>query len=219
MSSLFSLWGQYVGPFAQGLLVTLKITGLGLAVGIGLGAILAAFRLSKFRLLRLVGALYVDIMRAIPVLVLLFMAYYGLGQVGIRLPGVLAATAALGGFYASLYCEIFRGGVTGVPRGQWEAAQALGMGPWLRLRKVVLPQAFLAILLPSTNQASNILKDSSLVVTIGAADLTSQAYQASADTFKPMDMFILAGLFYFGLYLIISRALGRWELHVQRTRG
>lgn len=216
---MLTLWGQYIGPFLDGLVVTMEVTGLGLAVALLAGGLLAACRLSRFRLLRIVAAAYVDVLRAIPVLVLLFIAYYGLGQVGVKLSGLWAATVALGAFYASLFAEIFRGGIQGVDFGQREAAAALGMGPWLRMRKVILPQAFVRILLPSTNQASNIIKDSSLVVTIGVADLMAHAYQASAATFQPMDMFLLAGLVYFGLYLVVSRAVGRWELSVQRRRS
>lgn len=219
MNGTFSLWDQYIGAFLDGLVITLEITGLGLGVALVLGGILAYCRISRFTVLRLVSAVYVDFMRAIPVLVLLFMAYYGLGQIGITLSGLWSATLALGAFYASLFCEIFRGGVQSVGVGQREAAEALGMSHWLRLRKVTLPQAFLAVLLPSTNEASNIIKDSSLVVTIGVSDLMSQAYNAQAATFKPMDMFVLAGIMYFIVYLLISRALGRWELSVQRRRG
>lgn len=217
--SVLSLWGQYIGSFLHALVTTIEITLLGLAVAVVLGSALAAMRSSKLAVLRFAASAYVDVMRAIPVLVLLFIAYYGLGQVGLALSGVTSAVVALGAFYASLFAEIFRGGIKSVERGQHEAAAALGMGTWLQIRKVVVPQAFMAILLPSTNEISNIIKDTSLVVTIGVTDLMSQAYQASSDTFQPMDMFILAGLVYLGLYLVISRALGRWEVSVQRRRS
>jgi polar amino acid transport system permease protein len=197
----------------------MEITGLGLAVAVVLGAILAGFKLSKFKALRVIATVYVDIIRSIPVLVLLFLAYYGLGQLGLTLSGIASATAALGAFYAALLCEIFRGGVQGVERGQREAADALGLGRVSGFVRVILPQAVLRILPPSTNQLSNIIKDSSLVVTIGVADLMARSYEASATTFKPMDMFVLAGLIYMALYLVIARAIGRWELNVQRRRG
>ncbi|MGH9071797.1 MAG: amino acid ABC transporter permease [Acidimicrobiales bacterium] len=217
--NLLSLWGQYIVPFLHGLAVTVELTVLGLVVAIVLGALVAACRLSRLRLLRWLGAVYVDILRSVPVLVLLFIAYYGLGQVGLKLSGVEAGTAALGVFYAALFAEIFRGGFQSVQQGQHEAAQALGLGAWLRLWKVVAPQAFLAVVLPSTNEFSNIIKDTSLVVTIGVADLMSKAYEASANTFQPMDMFVLAGLIYLCLYLVVARGLGRWEANVQRRRS
>ena len=216
---LFSLWGQYLGSLLSGLATTVELTLLGLAVAVAGGALLAALRSSRLRVLRVPAIVYVDLLRSIPVLVLLFIAYYGMGQLGLNLSGVLAATLALGSFYAALFAEIFRGGMQGVDRGQREAAAALGMSTAQQLKQVILPQAFVAILLPSTNQMSNIIKDSSLVVTIGVADLMSKAYQASAQSFQPMDMFILAGIIYFCVYLIISRALAKWELSVARHRS
>lgn len=216
---MLSLWGRYFVPFLHGLAVTVEITGAALVLAVAIGALLTGCKISRFRALRLVSTLYVEAFRATPVLVLLFIAYYGLGQVGFRLSGYWAATLTLGTFFGALFAEIFRGGLQGVEGGQREAAEALAMGRWLRLRKVVLPQAFLAILLPSTNTVANIIKTTSLVVTIGVADLMSQANAASSATFEPMDMYLLAGLMYLALYLLISRALGRWELHVQRRYG
>ncbi len=213
---MLALWGRFVVPFLHGLTVTVEITGAALVLAITVGALLAGCRLSRFRTLRLVATLYIEAFRATPVLVLLFIAYYGLGQVGFRLSGYWAATLTLGTFFGSLFAEIFRGGFQGVDLGQHEAAEALAMGRWLRLRKIVLPQAFLAILLPSTNTVANIIKTTSLVVTIGVADLMSQANAAASATFEPMDMYVLAGLMYLAVYLLISRVLGRWELHVQR---
>lgn len=216
---MLSLWGRYFLPFLHGLAVTVEITAAALVLAVAIGAALAACKVSRFRVLRLLAVLYVEAFRATPVLVLLFIAYYGLGQVGFRLSGYWAATLTLGVFFGSLFCEIFRGGLQSVDRGQHEAAEALAMTRWVRLRKVVLPQAFLAILLPSTNTIANLIKTTSLVVTIGVADLMSQANAASSTTFEPMDMYLLAGLMYLVLYLLISRALGRWELRVQRRYG
>lgn len=216
---MISLWGQYVGAFFDGLGVTVELTALGLVVAVIAGAVLAGMRSSPRWVLSLPARAYIDVMRSVPVLVLLFIAYYGLGQLGLKLSGIAAGVVALGAFYASLFAEVFRGGFSSVSRGQREAADALGMGRWLRVRQVILPQAFVAILLPSTNLLSDLIKDTSLVVIIGVADLMAQSYRAASATFEPMYMFILAGLMYFGLYLLISQALGRWERDVQRRRS
>lgn len=213
------LWERYFGPFLEGLLVTLQLTVLGLIVAVVVGALLAECRLSNLKILRIVGAVYVDIVRATPTLVVLFLVYYGLGDVGVLIPAFWAGVVGLGLFYAALFAEIFRGGIESVHRGQTEAADALGMSPWLRLRKVTLPQAFVPILLPSTNTVADFIKDTSLVIVIGVADLTSAAAEGSSDTYRPMDMYVLAALMYFALYLLISRVLARWELNVQRRRN
>lgn len=216
---MISLWGHYIGRFFAGLGVTVELTALGLLVAVVVGAVLAGMRSSPRRVLRLPARLYIDVMRSVPVLVLLFIAYYGLGQLGLKLSSFGAGVAALGVFYASLFAEVFRGGFAGVGRDQREAADALGMGRWLRMRRVILPQAFVSILLPSTNVLSDLIKDTSLVVIVGASDLMAVAYRASSVTFEPMDMLVLAGLMYFALYLLLSQALGRWERNVQRRRS
>lgn len=216
IASIWGLWSSYLPSFLDGLVVTMEITGLGLGVAIVFGMILAGCRLSRFRVLRLLATIYVDVLRSVPVLVLLFLAYYGLGQLGLTLSGIASATVALGAFYSALLCEIFRGGIQGVERGQREAADALGLKRTSVFVRVTLPQAILLILAPSTNQVSNIIKDSSLVVTIGVADLMARSYEASSTTFQPMDMFVLAGIIYMVLYVVLARVLGRWERNVQR---
>ena len=113
---MISLWGQYVGRFFAGLGVTVELTALGLLVAVAVGAVLAGMRSSPSRALRLPARLYIDTMRSVPVLVLLFIAYYGLGQVGVKLSSFGAGVAALGVFYASLFAEVFRGGFAGVAR-------------------------------------------------------------------------------------------------------
>ncbi len=215
---MFSAWVQYLPQLLKGVGVTLELTGLSLVVAVVFGFILALARLSRIRGLDLLATWYVEIIRAIPVLILLFMAYYSLGQVGIALSGMTAAVVSLGGFYATQYGEIFRGAILSIDRGQTEAAAALGLPSSVTMRRVILPQAFFAILPPATNQLSNLIKDTSLVFTISLADLMYQTYAALSINFLPMDMLLLAGVIYFIFYLVIAKFLGRWELNVQRSR-
>ncbi len=216
---MIHLWGEYFGNFVGGLGISIEITIAGLVVALVGGAGLAGLRLSRFRILRLIGTMYVEVVRATPMLLVLYIMYFGLGQVGIKLPAYWAAVIALGTFYAAQFTEIFRGGILSVDRGQREAADALGMSRWLRLRKIILPQAVISILLPSTNAMADIIKDSSLVITIGLSDLMARTYEATSATFEPMDMFLLAGLMYLIVYLLLSRVLGRLEFNVQRRIG
>ena len=218
-AGIFALWGQYFGNFLDGLGISLEITIAGLAFALVAGAGFAALRLARFRVLRFIGTAYVEVVRATPMLLVLYIMYFGLGQVGIKLPAYWAAVIALGTFYAAQFTEIFRGGIQSVDRGQREAADALGLSRWQRLRKVVLPQAVMTILLPSTNALADIIKDSSLVITIGLSDLMARTYEATSATFEPMDMFLLAGVMYLVVYLLLSRVLGRLELNVQRRHG
>ncbi|MCF8565245.1 amino acid ABC transporter permease [Alicyclobacillus tolerans] len=215
---MVQLWIQYLPQMWKGVWMTLELTVAALILALVLGFVLAFARLSRFRVLNLVATWYTEIVRAVPVLVILFIVYYSLGNI-LKLSGILSAVISLGAFYATQYGEIFRGAILGVDRGQTEAAFALGMTNRTIMRKVILPQAFFSILPPSTNQLSNLIKDTSLVFTIGVADLMFQAYQAASATFLPLDMLLLAGVIYFVFYLILSKFLARWELNVQRSRS
>lgn len=215
---MLQLWIQYLPQMWQGVGLTLELTAAALVLALVFGFILALARLSRFRLLNLLATWYTEIVRAVPVLVILFIVYYSLGNL-LKLSGLVSAIVSLSAFYATQYAEIFRGAILGVDRGQTEAASALGMTQRTIMRKIILPQAFFSILPPSTNQLSNLIKDTSLVFTIGVADLMFQAYQASAATFLPLDMLLLAGVIYFIFYIILSKFLARWELNVQRSRS
>jgi His/Glu/Gln/Arg/opine family amino acid ABC transporter permease subunit len=202
-----------------GLKVTLEITIATFVIGVIVGAALTACRLSRWRALRVVATIYIDTVRSIPTLVILFLVYYSLGQFGLNFSGMMAAIWGLGFYYASLFAEIFRAGIQSVGQGQREAALALGIKRRTLVMKVLLPQALLYVLAPTTNQVSNIIKDTSLVVTIGVADLMSQAYTAGSQTFLPMDMLVLAGILYLIVYFILTQVLVRWEANVQRRRS
>lgn len=219
MTVLWHTWVQAFPAFLGGVRVTLELTGVSLLIALVLGFLLALARLSGVGVLRGAATGVVEVIRSIPTLILLFTAYYSLPQIGITVSGFVAAVGTLGIFYATLYGEIFRGAILAVDRGQREAAQALGLSPVTSLRTVILPQAFLRILPPATNQLSNLIKDTSLVFTIGLADLMFQAYNAGASNFRYFDMFILAGVLYFACYLILSKLLARWEMNVQRQRA
>ncbi len=219
MHVLLSEWRSNFGHFLSGLGVTLELTGVSLAIALLLGFIMALARLSGVRPLELVTTWVVEIIRAIPVLILLFIAYFSLGSVGIKMSSFVSAVVALGVFYATLYAEIFRGGILAVDRGQREAAQALGLPSGIIMQKIILPQAFFNILPPATNQLSNLIKDTSLAFTIGVAELMFQANNAGATDFRFFDDFLLAALMYFVFYLILSKLLARWELNVQQHRS
>lgn len=215
---MLQLWAHYLPRFLHGTVVTLELTVTGLLLALVLGAVTAALRMAPNRLLRNVAAVYIEVVRAIPVIVLLFIAYFSLAEMGIVLPAFPCVVLTLGVFYATLYGEYFRGGVESVPRGQREAAIALGLPRSVVLRRIILPQALNAILPPATNSAADLLKDTSLVVTIGGvAEIMYQAYGAAATTFQPMTMYVLAGLFYFPIYYVLSKVLRGWEVrHAQR---
>lgn len=219
MQTLWSAWMQYLPLLLRGTAMTVELTAAALVVGVLFGFLLALGRLSRVPALDTLATGYVEVVRAIPVLIILFITYYGFAELGLVLSGITAAVVSLGGFYATQYGEIFRGAILGIDRGQTEAATALGLTSAQTMRRVVLPQAFFTILPPATNQLSNLIKDTSLVFTISVADLMYQANSALSVNFLPMDMLLEAGVIYFIFYLIIAKVLGRWEVSVQRRRN
>jgi polar amino acid transport system permease protein len=164
---------------------------LGLAGGLGL----ALTRLYARAPFRVAAIAYIDVFRAIPLLVLLIVVYYALPFVGVRLPPFAAATTALSLVSSAYAAEIFRAGIEAVPRGQSEAARALGLRPWIVMAKVVLPQAVRIVVPPITSNSINVLKDTALASVVAMPDLLKQATQAQALSANPTPLIAAAGIY------------------------
>lgn len=213
------IWQRYLPALLSGVGTTLQVTMGALLLATVLGFVAALGRISRQRLAHGVATVYVEAVRSTPAIVLLFLVYYSLGEVGLALPAFWAAVLSLGVFSGAFYAEIFRAGIEGVHRGQVEAAQALGLPPARIMRRVILPQAAVAILPPATSMAIDTIKATALVVTIGAPDLMYHAYRGASDTFRPMDLFLLAGIIYLVICYSLSRLVRRLEQHAQRARA
>ncbi|MBP6008569.1 MAG: amino acid ABC transporter permease [Rhodoferax sp.] len=177
-----------------------------------LGLLVALAGLSRQRWLKVFNRGYVEVFRAIPLLVLLLWLFYGLPvivgvQLGVFATGVLAMSLSDSAFEA----EIFRAGIQSVPHGQLEAARALGL-PWgLQMRLVVLPQAIKAILPALGNQLVYVLKMSSLISVIGLAELTRKANELNVNEYRPLEIYSLLVLEYLMLILLVSYLVRRME--------
>ena len=183
---------------------SLKMTGLAFAVAAVLGLPLALARMAPGPL----GALafgYIEVMRGLPVLAVLFLIYFGLVPLGISLPAFSAAVAGLGLSGAAYLAEAYRAGVQAVDPGQAEAAQMVGMRRPAVLRHVVLPQAWPAVLPPMGNYLVALLKDTSIASIISAPELMLRARDLSSEYFLPMDYYLLVG----GMYLVMAWPLMR----------
>jgi polar amino acid transport system permease protein len=188
-------------------------------IGGGLaGFVVALARTSRSRLLRAASMAYIQVIQGTPVLIVLFLSYYGLSVLGIKLSPMLAAMLAMS-VYASAYLgEIWRGCIEAVPNGQWEASETLAMTRWQQLRHVVLPQA-LRLALPSTVGFSvQVVKNTSITSIIGVVELTRAGQLINNATFQPFQVFVVVALIYFALCFPLSRASKRMErkLHVHR---
>jgi polar amino acid transport system permease protein len=144
------------------------------------GLLICLMRLYGSKPVRLVAIGYIDILRAMPILVLLILIYYALPFVGIRFSSFTSATLALSMVLAAFTAEVLRAGIESIPRGQFEAASALGLPFWTAMRKVILPQALRVVIPPLTSNCVSIYKDTALASVVAMPDLLKQATDAQA---------------------------------------
>ena len=201
----------------QGLGVTVRLGIVSIVIGLIGGMALSLVRLYAYRALRASARVYIDVFRSLPLLVLLVLVYYALPFVGLRLSSFAAAATALSLVSSAYTAEIFRAGVEAVPRGQFEAAAALGLRFSVVLRLVILPQAVKIIMPPLTSNCINVIKDTALASVVAMPDLLKQATQAQALAANPTPL-IGAALLYLMLLLPLVRLVGYIESR-QRAAG
>jgi polar amino acid transport system permease protein len=194
----------------RGLLVTLQIGVTSILIGLAGGLFLAVARLYAPALAKLLIRGYVDIFRSIPLLVLLIVVYYALPFVGIRLSPFLSAMTALTMVSGAYTAEIFRAGIEAVPKGQFEASEALGLSYRQSMVDVILPQAIKIVIPPLTNNSINVVKDTALASVVAMPDLLKQATQAQALAANPSPL-ILAAVIYLAILWPLVVLVGRLE--------
>jgi polar amino acid transport system substrate-binding protein len=197
-----------------GITVFLSVTSMALAIALGLA--LAFVRLYGPPAARIASTAYIEVYRGTPLLIQLFILYYGLPNVGITLSPLTAAIIGLGMNYAAYEAEVYRGGIEAVPRGQMEAALSLGMPRLLALRRVVFPQAFRISLPAVTNDFIALFKDSSIVSVIAMVELTKTYGILAATTLRYFELGIIVALLYFGMSYPLSVMARRLE---RRLKG
>ena len=202
----------------EGLWITILLGLVSIVAGLVSGLSMALVRLYGAAPLRAAARVYIDVFRSIPLLVLLVLVYYALPFVGIRLTSFAAAATALTLVSCAYTAEIFRAGIEAIPKGQFEAAEAIGLGFFSSMRDVVLPQAFRIVVPPLTSNCINVLKDTALASVVAMPDLLKQATQAQALAANPTPL-IGAALLYLLLLLPLVRLVGYFEArHRASTR-
>jgi polar amino acid transport system permease protein len=194
---------KFLGDAAEFLPILLQGVGLTILVTLGslllstiLGLVWALLRVSGLHALSLLSAGLINVIRGIPIIVLLFYLYFVMPDFGITLTALQAAILGLGIAYSAYQAENFRAGIEAIDKGQIEAAQTIGMGWWLTMRRVVLPQAVKIVLPPYGNIMIMLLKDSSQASTITVAELALQGKLIASSTFKNTSVFTLVALMY-----------------------
>jgi len=194
----------------EGLGITVLLGAVSIVAGFVSGLLMALLRLYGFAVLRVLARVYIDVFRSIPLLVLLVLVYYALPFVGVRLSSFAAAATALSMVSCAYTAEIFRAGIEAIPKGQFEAADAIGLNFFDTMRDVVLPQALRIVTPPLTSNCINVLKDTALASVVAMPDLLKQATQAQALAANPTPL-IGAALLYLVLLLPLVRLVGHFE--------
>lgn len=207
---------SFLPILGRGALLTLAVSFVGMAIAVVFGMVTALTKLYGAHWARRLASLYVEIFRGTPLLIQLFLLFYGLPHVGIQMHPFVAAVVGLGLNYGACEAEIYRAGILAIPKTQYEAARALGLSHWQSLRHVILPQAFRIALPPSTNDFIALLKDSSLVSVITMVELTAAYSQLASTYFDYLGIGLITAAIYFLIgwpFVKVSRRLEQKAIH------
>lgn len=213
----FSLVQQYIPFLLEASVTTLEISILSIALGLILGIIIVIMRISKYKPLSLFASFYIWSLRGTPLLVQLFLVYFGLPQIGIELQPFAASVIALGINAGAYFAEILRGGILSIPKGQMEAAQSLGLSYPTIMRRIIFPQALRVSIPAIGNESITLLKDSSLasLVTVSELMMTSQRFASTNYAF--IEFYITAAILYLIMTTIFTFFLRKIEFKLSNS--
>src|SRR6476661_2027223 len=200
----------------SGVVLTIVVTIGSLLLSTVLGLVWAMMRVSGIRILSLLSASLINVIRGIPIIVLLFYIYFVMPDFGVTLSALQAAILGLGIAYSAYQAENFRAGIEAIDKGQIEAAQAIGMSWWQTMRRVVLPQAVKIVLPPYGNVMIMMLKDSSQASTITVAELALQGKLIASSTFKTTNVFTMVALMYLTMSIPLILLVRHFEKKANR---
>ncbi len=213
----FSFLSEYKLFFIDGLKYTIMLAFFTVIIGSIFGLLLSLMRLSKNRLLKFIGSSYVEFIRGTPLILQLYIIFYGLPFLGVVLPGFSAGIIALSMNSAAYISEIVRAGIQSVDKGQMEAARSIGMKKPMAMRYIIIPQAIKTILPALGNEFITVIKESSIVSVIGIHDLMYNADTVRGNTFRVFEPLIIAALMYFALTFGLSKILAVFERRMKTS--
>ena len=191
---------------------TVLLTLVAFAGGAVIGLIVAIMRVSNFWLLRAVAVCYIQLVQGTPLLVLLFVLFFGLPIFGLPVLPWIAAGVAFSVYAGAFLGEIWRGALQSIPKTQWEAGGSLGLGFFEQLRYVIVPQAVRVAIPPTIGFLVQLIKNTSLAATIGFVELTREGQLTTASTFQPFTVYIVVAL----LYFLMCFPLTQWSRTLER---
>jgi len=214
----FTVIPEYLDIVLWGAVWTIAITVGAAVVSFVGGIFLAVIALYALPIVRLPFRVFSFLFMGTPLLLQLFLIYFGLVQVGIDVPAFLAGVIGLGLHFAVYNSELFQTGILAVDKGQVEAARTLGLSRMQALRKVVVPQAIRDVIPPIGNNMIALLKDSALVSVIGVSELTLSAQRAIGSTYRPFEFYVLVAVIYYIINIFMEAAQRRVERRIQASR-
>ena len=202
-------------PLLRGLLWTIGLTAGAFMIGAVLGVPLLAARESRFWPVRFLAMTIIQIVRAVPPILWLFIIFFGLGMGVMPISPFTAALAGLGLIAAANMAEIYRGALSSLHHGQWEASAALNLGRWSTFRDIVAPQAFRVALPSAASYLIGLMKETAVASTIGVTELAFRGNQLSQMTYRGLEVFAVVGLLYVVLSLPIAWASRAADSYLQ----
>ncbi|WHY74016.1 amino acid ABC transporter permease [Fictibacillus enclensis] len=207
----FTILTNNLDTYLQGFGNTLKASLLALIFSFILGVIIAVMRISPMKVLKAAGTAFVEFVRNIPLILILFIFYYGLPSLGMELSGFQAGTIALSIYTAAFIAEAIRAGILSVDKGQMEAGRSSGLTYIQTMRYIVLPQAIKIVIPPLGNQFINLVKNSSILGVVAGLDLMYFGDSISSATYVVFDVYIFVAVFYLILTIPLSLFVGYLE--------
>ena len=219
-------WARFATQFPYvmetlllGVEMTIIVTLGSFIVAVLLGMLGAVLRTARLLPARIVGTLYVDVFRAVPVLTQLFIIYFGLAELGVKLDPIPAAIVGFGINGGAYLTEVFRAGIEAVHGGQNEAALAIGMTRWQALRIIILPQAMRVVVPPLGNFAIGLLKDTSVASSVAAPELSFRAHMLVDQTYLSTQIYLTVAVLYLAMSLPLARLVHKTERRLARGRA
>ena len=208
----FSYLDKYYGFFVNGTAITLLLSLFGVTLGALIGVLFALMKLSKNRLLKSFSTAYIEVVRGTPLLVQLYIVYYGIPRLtGIDFEDITLGIIAISLNSAAYVAEIIRAGILSIDKGQMEAARSLGMSHRTAMINIIIPQAFKNILPALGNEFIVLIKESAIVSIIGIHDLMYNTDTVRGNTFRPFSPLVVAAGIYFVITFTLSKLLGLLE--------
>lgn len=205
---------QYWGVLFQGFLYTLFICATGITLGLLVGVLACAGKLSRFSVIRWGTDAYIEFFRGTPYLIQVFILYYVAPVFGLDLSTITVGIVSLALYGGAYFAEVYRSGIQSIPKGQIEASRALGIGEFAILFRVVIPQMMGLILAPLTNQAITLIKDSAILSVITLEELTFAGQRVIGETFRYVEVYMIVAVLYWAFNTALSVVSARLEWNV-----